>query len=104
MNRNRSQRIVVSEKDIISVFSSIRDQNEMGRFLHEILTSSEIRNLALRWELMKRLKQGTSQRKIASDLRISLCKITRGSKIVKNRNSVSNRYLEKKQPRRVKHE
>ena len=95
MNRNRSQRIVVSEKDIVSVFSSIHDQDEMKRFFHEILTSSEIRNLALRWELMKRLKQGIPQRKIASDLRISLCKITRGSKIVKNRNSVSNRYIEK---------
>ena len=95
MNRNRGTRIFVSEKDIISVFSSIRDHDEMDRFFHEILTQSEIRNLALRWELMKRLKQRIPQRKIASDLRISLCKITRGSKIVKNRNSVSNRYLEK---------
>lgn len=95
MNRNRSPHIFVSQKDIVSVFSSIRDHDEMDQFFHEILTSSEIRNLALRWELMKRLKQGIPQRKIASDLRISLCKITRGSKIVKNRNSISNRYLEK---------
>ena len=95
MNRNRGKRVLVSEEDIISVFSSIRDRDEMNRFFHEILTQSEIQNLALRWELMKRLKQGTSQRKIASDLRISLCKITRGSKILKKRRSIVNQYLEK---------
>ena len=95
MNRNRKKRVVVSEEDIISVFSSIRDRDEMNRFFHEILTQSEIQNLALRWELMKRLKQGIPQRKIASDLRISLCKITRGSKIVKKRSSIVNQYLAK---------
>jgi TrpR family trp operon transcriptional repressor len=95
MNRNRSKRVIISEEDIISVFSSIRDRNEMNRFFHEILTQSEIQNLALRWELMKKLKQGIPQRKIASDLKISLCKITRGSKIVKNRSSIVNQYLAK---------
>ncbi len=95
MNRNRSKRVIISEEDIISVFSSIRDCNEMNRFFHEILTQSEIQNLALRWELMKKLKQGIPQRKIASDLKISLCKITRGSKIVKNRSSIANQYLAK---------
>jgi len=95
MNRNRSKRVIISEEDIISVFSSIRDCNEMNRFFHEILTQSEIQNLALRWELMKKLKQGIPQRKIASDLKISLCKITRGSKIVKNRSSITNQYLAK---------
>ena len=95
MNRNRKKRVVISEEDIISVFSSIRDRDEMNRFFHEILTQSEIQNLALRWELMKRLKQGIPQRKIASDLRISLCKITRGSKIVKKRSSIVNQYLAK---------
>ena len=95
MNRNRSKHVFISEEDIISVFSSIRDYDEMDQFFHEILTQSEIQNLALRWELMKRLKRGIPQRKIASDLKISLCKITRGSKIVKNRSSIVNQYLEK---------
>ncbi len=96
MNRNRDKSIVISEEDIISVFSSIRDRDEMNRFFHEILTQSEIQNLALRWELMKRLKQGIPQRKIASDLKISLCKITRGSKIVKKQSSIVNQYLAKR--------
>jgi TrpR family trp operon transcriptional repressor len=34
-----------------------------------------------------------SQRKIADELGISLCKITRGSKILKNRKSVTVRML-----------
>ena len=65
----------------------------MHRFLAEVLTPSERRDLTLRWELMRRLKQGVPQRQIARDLGISLCKITRGAKILKEEHSVSNRYL-----------
>ena len=57
------------------------------------MTNAELKNLSLRWELMKKIKKGISQRKIASELGISLCKITRGSKILKNSNSVSNKIL-----------
>ena len=105
MHRNKYKAVGISEAEIVNVFSSIQDNNDMIRFFHEILTDSEIRNLALRWELMKRLKKGIPQRKIAADLRISLCKITRGSKILKNPNSITNQLLNKfKQPRRIKHE
>ena len=65
----------------------------MRQFLEELLTPSERRDLALRWELMNRLKQGIPQRKIAKDLSISLCKITRGAKILKQDHSISKHYL-----------
>jgi TrpR family trp operon transcriptional repressor len=66
----------------------------MRRFLEEILTPAERKDLALRWQLMQMLQAGVSQRKIASDLGISLCKITRGAKILKDPASVTKRYLE----------
>ena len=66
----------------------------MHHFLEEILTPAECKDLALRWKLMEMLQEGIPQRKIASELGISLCKITRGAKILKNSRSVSKRYLE----------
>jgi TrpR family transcriptional regulator, trp operon repressor len=71
----------------------------MRHFLEEILTPAERKDLALRWKLMEMLQEGIPQRKIASELGISLCKITRGAKILKDGRSVSKCYLE---PRRTK--
>jgi TrpR family trp operon transcriptional repressor len=43
---------------------------------------------------MEMLRRGHSQRDIASRLGVSLCKITRGSKVLKTSGSVSNRILD----------
>ena len=79
--------------ELTDIFCNITDTAEMSTFLSEVLTESERKDLELRWELIKRLKKGTPQRRIASDLKISLCKITRGAKILKNKKSMCNRIL-----------
>ena len=85
--------MTLSLADICSVLCGISDQDQMQEFLTEMLTPSECRDLALRWELMRRLKEGISQRQIAAELGISLCKITRGAKILKQDHSISKHYL-----------
>ena len=65
----------------------------MRRFLEEVLTPAERKDLALRWELMRRLTEGDAQRQIAEDLGVSLCKITRGARILKQTDSVSKQHL-----------
>jgi TrpR family trp operon transcriptional repressor len=77
-------------KTIAQALCKISDENEMSVFLEEILTEAEKKNIYARWELMLRLKNGETHRKIAADLQMSLCKITRGNKILKNKNSVTN--------------
>jgi TrpR family trp operon transcriptional repressor len=74
--------------EIVDVFCGIEDPARMDRFLGEILTDAERHDLALRWELMKMLESGMSQREVAAKLGISLCKITRGSRVLKKRGSV----------------
>lgn len=64
----------------------------MRLFLSEILTQAELHDLSLRWELMRRLDNAQPQRQIAEQLGVSLCKITRGAKILKKPESVS-KYL-----------
>jgi len=82
--------------EIVKVLSGIRDEAAMGRFLEEILTPAEIHDLALRWDLMKLLKKGVPQRQIAQELGISLCKITRGAKIIHDPSSMTNRILNRR--------
>ena len=66
---------------------------EVEQFLNEILTESELETLSKRWRILNLLKDGVSQREIAKDLSVSLCKITRGSRLLKNKNSITAKYL-----------
>jgi len=67
----------------------MNDPEEMQKFFFEIFTPAEIDDFILRWRLMEMLYKGTPQRCIAAELGISLCKITRGSKILKEDNSIT---------------
>ncbi|HPS59118.1 MAG TPA: Trp family transcriptional regulator [Spirochaetota bacterium] len=82
-------------RDVADVMLSIKGTDEMTQFLNEILTDNERRDLVIRWELMNRLYDGRPQRAIASDLGISLCRITRGAKILKSGNSVVEKLLKR---------
>ena len=73
--------------------ASVTDRAEMETFLAELLTPNELHDLVLRWELLELLEQGVSQRQVAAALGISLCKITRGAKVLKRAGSVSARVL-----------
>ena len=75
--------------DLVDAFAGISDRPTMERFFGEIFTPAERRTLALRWRLLKLLVAGVSQRDIAARLGVSLCKITRGSRILKGRRSVA---------------
>lgn len=98
----------MSEQELVEIVAGITDAGEMERFLQEILTEKERHVLALRWKLLKALHAGRTQRSIAADYRISLCKITRGSKILKERESVIRRILDardsRKSPGREQHD
>ena len=93
MSRNDTSDLTLNLANICTVLCGISDSDQMQEFLTEIMTPSERRDLALRWELMRRLKKGLPQRQIAAELGISLCKITRGAKILKQDHSVSKLYL-----------
>ncbi len=82
-------------EELADALAGITDKELMAQFLRELLTSSEIETIGLRWELVKRLEQGIPQRQIAKELGISLCKITRGSKELKKPGSALKKVIRK---------
>ena len=64
-----------------------------ARFLEELYTPSERVELSKRWALMRELLAGKSQRAIARELRLSLCKITRGAKYARDPDSLFRRAV-----------
>ena len=86
-------------EDIISVFSSTTDPGEMKALFDDMFTESEKKDFVTRWLLMDDIYKGKPQREIAAKRGLSLCKITRGSKMLKKedgfmRHLLSSRYDE----------
>ena len=79
--------------EVARVLARIEDPKLILDFLNCILTPYELEEVSGRWELVKLLNQGVSQRKIAERLGMSLCKITRGSRELKKNGSAFKRVL-----------
>ena len=81
-----------SIKQISKIISKM-DEAEINKFLSEMLTESELSVLSKRWRILNMLSQGITQREIAKELQVSLCKVTRGAKIMKSQGTIVNKYL-----------
>ncbi|MBN2552376.1 MAG: transcriptional regulator, partial [Spirochaetales bacterium] len=93
MESNTSEELEALDQ-ISTVLARIEDRKLIREFLICILTKYEIKEIAGRWKLVKLLYDGLSQRRIAEQLGMSLCKITRGSKELKKRDSAFKTILE----------
>ena len=80
-------------EEISKLVKNIDTTAEIEAFFKELLTESELETLSKRWRILEMLKEGCTQREIAKDLQVSLCKVTRGAKIMKDKNSILAKYL-----------
>ncbi len=79
--------------EISQAIKQLKSDKEIYSFLQEILTQAELIDLSKRWRILKMLNEGCTQREIAKSLNVSLCKITRGSQIINDKNAISTKYL-----------
>ncbi|MEA1986660.1 MAG: Trp family transcriptional regulator [Candidatus Marinimicrobia bacterium] len=87
----------MTNERLIKIFTEIKDEKQMEKFFLEIFTEKELIDLSLRWRLLADLHKNKTQREIAKKYHISLCKITRGSKILKKKNSIIKKILDNKE-------
>ena len=81
-------------REIAVTLAALDDADLIESFLRSILTRSEVKLVSSRWELVKMLKAGQSQRAISRALGLSLCKITRGSRELKGQEPPLRRVIE----------
>ncbi|MCQ2584224.1 MAG: trp operon repressor [Treponema sp.] len=74
-------------KEICHLISKNSDEEFLYNFFDCLFTNNEMTDFAKRWQLVKELDSGVTQREIARKYNMSLCKITRGSKMLKNPDS-----------------
>ena len=70
--------------ELASALAATDDAILIKDFLRRLLSPAEVADIASRWALVKALEKKIPQREIAKTLNLSLCKITRGSREMKN--------------------
>lgn len=80
-------------KEIAKMFRQLQTDKEALLLLQELFTESELSVLSKRWCILSMLNQGVTQREIAQTLNVSLCKVTRGAKILKNKKAIVRKFL-----------
>ena len=78
---------------MFNLIYKLKSPIEIETFFKEILTEKEINTLSKRWRIMEMLASNVTQREIAQQLNVSLCKVTRGAKILKKKNSITSQFL-----------
>ena len=86
---------MIKLKEISRLLAYTDDERIIEEFLKSILTKNEANEISSRWELVKLLNEGMSQRKISEKIGVSLCKITRGSRELRKKDSALKYMLEK---------
>ena len=66
--------------ELYQLFTKIRTKKESQLLLEDILTPQELESIAERWQIIKRLAKNTPQREVSQDLKISVAKVSRGSR------------------------
>ena len=80
-------------KELSKFIHKVKTEDEVFQLISELLTDSELSVLSKRWRILNMLNSGFTQREISKELGVSLCKVTRGSKILKDETSVIKQYL-----------
>ncbi len=66
--------------ELVQAVLSIKTKSEMQDFFEGILTPQELVEIPNRLAIVKMLKKGVSQHKIAENLHVGIATVTRGSK------------------------
>ena len=80
-------------QEISKLVKNLHTEVEIESFFKELLTESEIETLSKRWRILEMLTQGFTQREIAKELQVSLCKVTRGAKILRDDESILRKHM-----------
>lgn len=88
------EQITDSMKELISLIRNSKDEKLAFDFITSLLTTPEFKAIGSRWLIVKEIDKGTTQREIARNFSMSLCKITRGSKELNKPDSAFRKMLE----------
>ncbi len=83
-------------QDLYELLAAPKTAADAELLMDDLLTPQERGKLAERWQLVKLLAGGMTQRKVSRTLKISISKVTRGSRQLQFGSGGFQKYLTKK--------
>lgn len=80
---------------ILVVQKIASDRKLLKAFFRDILSPAEYKELGVRWQIVKQLAEGHSQRDVAKNLHTAIATVTRGSRELADKNGGFKRVLQK---------
>jgi len=77
----------VSNKELerlCTAFLELKDVNECWEFLRDLLTTPELRTISRRWEIIKKLNEGKTQREISGKLDCGISTVSRANAVLRD--------------------
>ena len=87
--------IIQSKKELLQIILGIKNQVDLEAFFVDLLTTKEFYELALRWQIVKELSQGTPQRIVAKKLGVGIATVTRGARELSDPKGAFRKQLKK---------
>lgn len=82
--------------ELCGMLVKIRSKNDAVAVLKDILTPKELESVAERIQIVKLIMAGVPHRKISKTLKVSIAKVTRGSRALKNDHGGFSKFLKRK--------
>ena len=86
------------KKELHALMASIKNKKEAEELLTSLLTPMEYDEIVRRWQIIKGLIEGESQRSIRDRLKISIATVTRGSRELKYGNQSLQKFYKRLSP------
>lgn len=67
------------KKEILKLLVAVEDEKEAKMLLKDLLTPAEMDAIAERWQVVKLLAAGKTQREVAKELGVSIQKVSHGA-------------------------
>lgn len=83
-------------QDLYALLASLKTTKDAQLLADDLLTPQERSKLAERWQIVKMLAAGKTQRDIAKKLNVSISKVTRGSRALQYGSGAFQKLLKKK--------
>lgn len=83
------------KKELLGVLLKIKNAAFLEKFLEDLLTPHEFKEIVKRWQIVKQLAKGAPQRQVARKLGVGIATITRGSRVLQTKNSAFRQLLKK---------
>ncbi|OGH94062.1 MAG: hypothetical protein A2538_02055 [Candidatus Magasanikbacteria bacterium RIFOXYD2_FULL_41_14] len=87
--------ISLTEKQLAQLLLAPKSEKVMMTLMRALFTPAEREQLALRWQIVKLLNSGLTQRAVAKKLKISIMKVSRGARELYDPKGGFNQILKK---------